>query len=73
LELTVKDQGTGMAPETVKRIFEPYFTTKTNGSGLGLAIARSIIEAHHGTIAVESAPERGSRFQIRLPFKFVEM
>ena len=72
LELTVKDQGTGMEPETLKRIFEPYFTTKTNGSGLGLAIARSIIEAHHGTIAVESAPQKGSRFQIRLPFKFVE-
>jgi signal transduction histidine kinase len=73
LELTVKDQGTGMAPETLKRIFEPYFTTKTNGSGLGLAIARSIIDAHHGTIAVDSAPQHGSRFQIRLPFKFVEM
>jgi signal transduction histidine kinase len=73
LELTVTDQGTGMAPETVKRIFEPYFTTKTNGSGLGLAIARRIIDAHHGTITAESAPEKGSRFRIRLPLKFVEM
>jgi signal transduction histidine kinase len=73
LELTVTDQGTGMAPETLKRIFEPYFTTKTNGSGLGLAIARRIIEAHHGAIAVDSAPEKGSHFQIRLPFKFAEV
>jgi signal transduction histidine kinase len=71
LELTVTDQGTGMSPETIKRVFEPYFTTKTNGSGLGLAIARRIIEAHHGTISVESVPERGSRFRIRLPFASV--
>ena len=71
LELTVTDEGTGMSPETLKQIFEPYFTTKTNGSGLGLAIARRIIEAHHGTISVESVPERGSRFRIRLPFAFV--
>jgi signal transduction histidine kinase len=73
LDLTVADQGTGMTPETAKRIFEPYFTTKTNGSGLGLAIARRIIEAHHGAISVESAPESGSRFRVRLPFQFVEM
>jgi signal transduction histidine kinase len=70
LELTVTDQGTGMSPETLKRIFEPYFTTKANGSGLGLAIARRIIEAHQGTISAESVPEQGSRFRIRLPFTF---
>jgi signal transduction histidine kinase len=73
LELAVMDQGMGMAPQTLKRIFEPYFTTKANGSGLGLPIARRIVEAHHGTIAVDSAPDEGSRFQIGLPFKFVEM
>jgi signal transduction histidine kinase len=72
LELTVTDQGTGMAPETLKRIFEPYFTTKTNGSGLGLAIARRIVEAHHGTIVAESTPGKGSRFRVRLPLEFVE-
>jgi signal transduction histidine kinase len=70
LELTVSDEGMGMAQETMRRIFEPYFTTKANGSGLGLSIARRIVEAHHGSIAVDSAPGKGSRFQIRLPFKF---
>jgi signal transduction histidine kinase len=70
LDLAVTDQGTGMAPETIKHIFNPYFTTKANGSGLGLAIARRIIEAHRGAITVHSAPEHGSRFQIRLPFTF---
>jgi signal transduction histidine kinase len=59
-----------MAQETMTRIFEPYFTTKANGSGLGLSIARRIVEAHHGSIAVDSAPGKGTRFQIRLPFKF---
>jgi signal transduction histidine kinase len=59
-----------MAPETIKRIFDPYFTTKAKGSGLGLAIARRIVEAHRGGIAVDSAPGKGSRFEIRLPLKF---
>jgi signal transduction histidine kinase len=72
LRWTVGDQGTGMAPETAKRIFEPYFTTKATGSGLGLAIARRIVEAHHGNITVESRPGRGSRFVVALPFKIVE-
>jgi signal transduction histidine kinase len=72
LQLTVKDHGTGMAPETVRRIFEPYFTTKANGSGLGLSIARRIVEAHRGTLTVESQPERGSRFQVLLPFNTAE-
>jgi signal transduction histidine kinase len=70
LELAVTDQGTGMAPETIKRIFDPYFTTKAKGSGLGLSIARRIVEAHRGGIAVDSAPGKGSRFEIRLPLKF---
>lgn len=68
LVLTVADTGTGMAPAILERIFEPYFTTKTNGSGLGLAIARRIVEAHGGTIAVWSHAGEGSRFQVSLPF-----
>jgi signal transduction histidine kinase len=67
LEFAITDRGTGMDAETLKRIFEPYFTTKTSGSGLGLSIARRIAEAHGGTIAVESEPGRGSTFHVRLP------
>ncbi len=72
LELTVADEGAGIEPAAVKRIFEPYFTTKTNGSGLGLSIARRIAEAHGGNITVESEPSRGSRFRVMLPFGTVE-
>ncbi len=65
--ITVTDTGVGIPLENLSRIFEPYFTTKTNGSGLGLAIARRIVEAHGGTITVSSEPDRGCRFQISLP------
>jgi signal transduction histidine kinase len=73
LELAVTDQGMGMTAETRSKIFEPYFTTKLNGSGLGLPIARKIIEAHGGTISVESAPGRGSRFRLRFPLNRSEV
>jgi len=72
LQLTVQDRGTGIEPETLKKIFEPYFTTKPNGSGLGLSIARRIAEEHGGTLAVESKLEQGSRFQVLLPLKRIE-
>jgi len=67
LRLTVIDRGVGIDPDKLSKIFEPYFTTKTNGSGLGLAIARRIIEAHGGNIAVESVPGQGARFRVSLP------
>jgi len=72
LRLTVADQGMGIERQALTKIFEPYFTTKPNGSGLGLSIARRIAEAHGGKIAVESEPNRGSRFQVFLPFKAAE-
>ena len=72
LKLTVTDTGTGIAPQMLEKIFEPYFTTKTTGSGLGLAISRRIAEAHGGTMRVESKPQRGSRFLVRLPFRTPE-
>src|SRR5262249_2113926 len=65
--LSVGDTGPGLAPEARARLFEPYFSRKSRGTGLGLAIARRVVEAHGGTIAVESAPGRGSRFSIRIP------
>jgi len=65
----VADNGPGMTEEQAGRVFEPFFSTKTaqGGTGLGLAIARDIIRAHGGTLSVESAPGRGSRFSVRLP------
>ncbi|HSP07127.1 MAG TPA: ATP-binding protein, partial [Acidobacteriota bacterium] len=48
-----------------RQVFAPYFTTKETGTGLGLAIAQRIITEHRGRIAVESAPGRGTRFEVR--------
>ena len=67
MRLAVSDTGVGIQPENLARIFEPYFTTKTDGSGLGLAIARRIVEGHGGTIDVTSRTGSGSRFEIVLP------
>jgi two-component system sensor histidine kinase HydH len=65
--ITIEDTGSGIAPEHLGRIFDPYFTTKAKGTGLGLAIARKIIEAHHGELTVESTLGRGTRIAIDLP------
>jgi two-component system nitrogen regulation sensor histidine kinase NtrY len=65
--LSVGDTGVGLSQEARKRLFEPYFSTKTSGTGLGLAITRRAVEAHHGRIEVESRPRRGTVFRIILP------
>ena len=67
MRLSVSDSGVGIAPENLTRIFEPYFTTKSEGSGLGLPIARRIVESHGGTIEVTSQTGTGTRFDIVLP------
>ena len=65
--LAVADTGEGLDPEVRRRLFEPYFSTKSSGTGLGLAIARRAVEAHQGTIEVDDRPGGGSTFRIRLP------
>jgi signal transduction histidine kinase len=67
LVVEVADDGPGVPPETVERIFNPFFTTKPQGSGLGLAIVRKIVDAHNAHIDIETAPGQGTRFRVTLP------
>jgi hypothetical protein len=72
VEITVRDQGRGIAPEIQQRIFEPFFTTKSGddsgeGLGLGLSVVRSTVEAHGGSITLESKPGQGTVFRVFLP------
>ena len=67
--LAVTDTGCGIEPHDLPRIFEPFYSTKTDGrgNGLGLAMVYGIIREHHGTVEVESEPGKGSTFRIKLP------
>jgi signal transduction histidine kinase/ActR/RegA family two-component response regulator len=67
VRISLQDQGIGIPEEYLKKIFDPYFTTKPKGSGLGLATAYSIVKNHHGIIAVDSKPGQGSTFTLCLP------
>ena len=67
LRLAVIDSGSGVAPELMDRIFDPYFTTKPHGTGLGLPTAMRIIQAHGGTLDVSSAHGAGTTVEVRLP------
>jgi signal transduction histidine kinase len=74
VDLLVRDSGSGIAPEKLRRIFDPYFTTKAGpdesgkgGTGLGLSSCRNIIEAHKGRIRVQSTVGKGTAFTIKLP------
>jgi len=66
VHLAFADNGTGMSPEHLSRLTEPFFTTKSSGLGLGLSICRRIIEAHGGTIAYDSTLNTGTIVTIRL-------
>jgi len=65
--VTVTNRGNGVPPELQERIFQPFFTTKPRGTGLGLAIARQVVEAHRGTIRVESDGRTTTHFVVELP------
>ncbi|MGL4370557.1 MAG: ATP-binding protein [Spirochaetota bacterium] len=67
VKIEVEDHGKGIPENIIGRIFDPYFTTKTQGCGLGLASSYSIIQKHDGCISVESVPGKGSLFTILLP------
>ncbi|MFZ5450855.1 MAG: GAF domain-containing protein [Thermodesulfobacteriota bacterium] len=63
----IRDTGTGIPPEAMAKIFQPFFSSKPKGSGLGLAISQKIIEAHQGEITIDTEPEKGTRVRVFLP------
>ncbi|MBY0439094.1 MAG: hypothetical protein K2W80_12960, partial [Burkholderiales bacterium] len=67
MDFSVADDGCGIDPGVMDRLFEPFFTTRTDGTGLGLAIVRGVATAHGGEALVESRPGAGTRFTLRLP------
>jgi signal transduction histidine kinase len=67
LVLRVANNGQGIDPDVVPRMFEPFYTGGNGGSGLGLAIANRIVRAHHGAILLESTGPDGTTFAIELP------
>lgn len=67
VSIAVVDDGKGIDVATKERLFEPFYTTRTDGTGLGLAIVRGVAEAHRGSVQVKSAPGCGSEFILRLP------
>jgi signal transduction histidine kinase len=67
ISIAVSDTGSGISPQHLNRVFDPYFTTKSTGTGLGLAIAHNIVEAIGGRIQVKSSSDRGTTFTVTLP------
>jgi signal transduction histidine kinase len=67
VRLDLIDTGVGMTEEQRSKVFKPFYTTKPGGNGLGLATTKRIVEAHGGTIEVQSEPGHGTKFTLRLP------
>lgn len=67
VHVSFADTGVGIPPEMLDRIFDPFTTTKSSGSGLGLFVSYGIIEGHHGSIKVDSTPNKGTTFTVSLP------
>jgi len=67
IRLQISDSGQGIAPEHIKKIFDPFFTCKSEGTGMGLSVAHGIIQEHHAVIEVESEIGKGSTFYVYIP------
>jgi signal transduction histidine kinase len=70
--LRIADEGTGIPDEIREKIFDLYFTTKTEGSGIGLAMTYRILQLHHGSVEVQSRADRGTEFLLRIPLAAAE-
>ena len=70
--LRISDEGPGIPPEIREKIFDLYFTTKSEGSGIGLAMTYRILQLHHGSVEVQSELGRGTEFQLRIPLAATE-
>ncbi|MFZ7944406.1 MULTISPECIES: PAS domain S-box protein [Bacillaceae] len=69
VQISIQDTGVGIPKDKLKKLGEPFFTTKSNGNGLGLMVSFKIIESHNGKVFVESEPNKGTTFNILLPAK----
>jgi len=67
ITISLRDNGPGMTPDLMDRIFEPFYTTRSQGTGLGLAIVKMVVDAHEGEITVQSEPHQGTCFTIQIP------
>jgi len=67
VEVTVEDSGVGLDPNTISKIFEPFYTTKSSGMGMGLSICRSIVQNHGGRLWATANNGPGTSFQFNLP------
>ncbi len=67
VELSVADTGSGISPEALPRLFDPFYSTKERGTGLGLAFVQEVVQEHGGTVRCDGAPGQGARFTIALP------
>jgi signal transduction histidine kinase len=65
----IRDEGDGITPDLLDRVFDPFVTTKAGGLGLGLAISHRIVEEHQGAITVTSQPGKGTVFSCFLPLR----
>lgn len=73
VSLTVADEGLGIPPEVQARVFDLYFSTKSDGSGIGLAVVRQVVQLHGGSVALRSAPGEGTEIELRLPVRTAEL
>ncbi len=69
LAITITDKGPGMDRETLENVFTPFYTKKREGTGLGMPIAKKVLEAHKGTIHIDSKPGKGTEVRIELPYR----
>jgi two-component system NtrC family sensor kinase len=72
VRVLIRDSGVGIPEEDLKKIFDPFYTTKKEGTGMGLALTYSIIADHSGKIDIDSTPGSGTTVKVTLPIKEIE-